>query len=128
MKKTEINKKRNKLKIRNYALISLSVLSVVLYLIWNNNSKSLYQRANINEISSIQGTVEIVGLLQKDSPLGVVGQYLLITSDGNIFIIKLDGLDQMVGSNVIARGIIREPDSSTANKNALELQSIEVLK
>jgi hypothetical protein len=67
------------------------------------------QPTQIMEISPIaltEGEATITGILQKDSPAGQEGNYIIILSDMRAVLLDVQGLDSLLGKTVSASGIL----------------------
>ena len=71
------------------------------------------------------GNTTITGVLQKSSPLGVEGDYILVLPDARIIILDVNGLDQLVGSDVVVTGNLVAP-SITNDQLTMQVSKITV--
>ncbi len=87
------------------------------------------QQADIFAITpvSIQyGETTVSGLLRKDSPEGVDGNYLLVLDDSRIVVLDVVGLDKLVGSTVSVSGILT-PASDELHPMTMSVSTITSL-
>lgn len=52
------------------------------------------------------GNTTVAGRLQKDTPIGISGNYILVLADGSPVLLTSKGLDPFVGKTVFVSGIL----------------------
>lgn len=52
------------------------------------------------------GDTSVTGKLQKDTAVGVEGNYLLVLADGKLILLDIQGLDSLVGQSVTINGVL----------------------
>ena len=92
-----------------YTIIFFPLSIIILtFILINFNKYRKNQRASeiflIEETSLSLGQTTITGILQKDSPTGKTGTYLLVLPDSRPVILDIVGLDNLVGKRVNVTG------------------------
>ena len=52
------------------------------------------------------GNTQLAGRLQKDAPVGKPGSFVLITSSGQAVKLDIQGLDKLLGSTILVKGVL----------------------
>lgn len=85
-------------------VISLTILGYLCFKYFVVPQKS--EILVINPPSIESGSTTISGILRKDSPVGKIGNYILILDDGSPVVLDVKGLDPLLGIKVSATGIL----------------------
>lgn len=64
------------------------------------------QIMEITPLSLVEGEAIITGILQKDSPAGESGNYVVILSDMRAVVLDVQGIDALLGQTVSVTGIL----------------------
>lgn len=123
MKKTnKYSTSNSKNKTSKTKLLVIAVLSVVLV---GTLISSMTKPVDINLIGS-QSTVNLEGVLIKDTPAGVKGSYYLLNLSGNAILLSTsDNLDSFEGKQVNVTGMLSA--ESATSPQSLILTKLEVL-
>jgi hypothetical protein len=125
MKKPYYNRKKSIFSQRNnqlFLLVALvAITGEVLYFSYKSVTQPIPQSPKIFMAESGGGLSYGVstqsGVLRKDSPLGVSGQYLLILPSGQPILLNKTGLDYLVGKSVTVSGTLNPGATASALPN-----------
>lgn len=77
----------------------------------------------ITPTSLAYGETTVSGLLRKDSPVGVEGNYLLVLEDSQIIELEVLGIDNLVGQYISVSGIL-SPALDSLNPMTMTVSTI----
>ena len=78
----------------------------------------------INPVPLQYGDTIVTGKLQKDTAIGIEGNYLLVLADGKLILLDIQGLDSFVGQSVTISGVLA-PASAKGLPMTMTLTSIK---
>ncbi len=123
MAKTRVKSRKNK---SIYIILALSLFVSLGYLYIRNTFTPQSAGVFVIETTALQyGSTTISGTLQKSSPLGADGSYLVVLPDTRIVILDVKDMDQIVGSSVVVSGVLSAP-SITNDQLTMQVSKITV--
>lgn len=78
----------------------------------------------INPVPIQYGDTTITGKLQKDTAIGIEGNYLLVLADGKLILLDIQGLDSFVGQSITISGTL-SPASAKGLPMTMTITSIK---
>ena len=109
-----------------FIILGLSLTVAIAYSAWNTYFRptSLTIMA-IEPISLTYGDTTISGTLQKDSPVGQDGIFLLSLSDMRVITLDVQGIDNLLGLSVSVSGVLT-PAKDSQSPLTMTVKSIKV--
>lgn len=107
---TLVYMKRSRPKTRWSLIVILLVAATLTYTLF----RYLYppQPADIFLIDSASlnyGETTLTGVLNKNAPAGEEGDYLLVLPEGNVIVLDVEGVDNLLGLTISAQGFLLPP-------------------
>jgi len=109
-----------------YLILALSLTIAIGYSVWNTYFRA--QPINIMAIEQVPlsyGDTTLTGTLQKDSPAGVDGHFILALPDMRVVELGVQGVDSLIGFTVSVSGVL-SPSVASAAPLTMTVNTISV--